>query len=375
VEVGELVAVELPGVGMDDKCPFSHEKPNPNEKNELGGVGTKLADNLIGGNGINKSKPPTGPDYTTGEKVPDPRHRPTNPIKSVEITVDGEVVKLHGHPLKYPVTCAAHHLIPAQESLKGHDILEFMCKEGESQDFLSGGEAASAAVDGAKVWGNVAYNVNGCQNGVWLPGNYAVGGGAGGVSLWMSKVEGKRDPDANKLWVEKLDLAADEWEPSQDDPQENEKPKNMGEALAQAKFADYALAGKNYHISDKNPKWAYVRAAMNAASGQFHDRHGDYSKSVKGYLDKVAMSYQLMFENSSKEEGGCDECKKAGRPANAKEGLLGPPYGIVGRLQSCSSFFRGYVGTSMIISKVVFTSKWVQAFMDTNPLKGHKLSA
>jgi hypothetical protein len=375
VEVGELVAVELPGVEKDDECPFSHEKPNPTEKNELGGVGSKLAENLIGGIGINTSSPPTGTDYKTGTAVNDPRKRTVNPIKAVEITVDGEKVRIGKRALLYPLTCAAHHLLPAQESLKGHPILKFMCKDGEKQDFMKSGKAAPATVKDSKVWGNVAYNVNGCQNGVWLPGNYAVGGGVGGVQLWMTKVVGKREAAANKLWVEKLDLAADNWEPSQDDPQENEKPTNLATLLAKAPYKNYALAGTNYHINDKNPKWAYVRAAMNAASGQFHDRHGDYSKVVKSYLDKVEKSYREMFKDSAKATGGCKKCRDATRPAKAKEGLLGPPYGIVGRLQTCSSFFKGYVGTSMLISKVVFTSKWVQAFMQTNPKKRFKLGA
>src|SRR5262245_54247029 len=210
----------MPDMGPDNKCPFSHEKPNPTEKNELGGLGTKLGENMEAGIGICHETRKSGA-YASGDKECDPRKRPAKEkIVSVTITVGGEVIKLgkKQRPLPYPVTCAAHHLIPAQESLKGHQILDYMCKKGETQDFRKGKKADPKAVSSSKVWGNVAYNVNGCHNGVWLPGNYAVGGGTGGVDIWKSKVGDRRkDKTGNQNWADAVDLTAADWDLGDDD--------------------------------------------------------------------------------------------------------------------------------------------------------------
>jgi hypothetical protein len=53
---------------------------------------------------------------------------------------------------------AAHHLIPGNASLKPSQLMQ-------SGEYLK--------VDGAAE-GNIGYNVNCEQNGIWLPGNYAV---------------------------------------------------------------------------------------------------------------------------------------------------------------------------------------------------------
>lgn len=371
MELGEIVSVDVPGISPEDKCPFSHEKPNPKEKNELGGIGSKLGDNMAVGTGIHTSKPPTGGDYTKGNIEKDPRDRSgTEKLTHIFIKVNNETVTLQGAPLPYPLTCAAHHLIPAQESLKKHDILQFMCKDGESQDFRNSGGAEPAAVPDSKVWGNVAYNVNGCHNGVWLPGNYAVGAGTGGVEVWKSRVE-KRGTYSNQQaadnWVKALDLGSDVWMPLSVDPKEKEGPQPgaLGETLANAAISEYMLAGTNYKIDAGNPKWAYVKAAMTAASGQFHDRHEPYSKVVKNYLDKIAEHYQQMYDESIKKVGGCEDCKKAARPDGAKETLVGPPYGLVGRLLTASNFFKAFVGTKSVTARNIYTSKWVSAWIES----------
>ena len=368
MELGELVSVAIPGQNPDDECPFSHEKPNPDEKNELGGIGTKLGDNLAAGTGVHTSKPPLGGDYTKGPVDPDPRDvRPK--LTCVFIKVNGQPVRLNGKPLPYPLTCAAHHLIPAQESLKGHAILKYMCKDGEQQDFRNSGGSDPAAVPGSKVWGNVAYNVNGGQNGVWLPGNYAVGAGAGGVEVWKKRTSDQRstfsDDEAAANWEAAVDMGADEWKPHHVDPEEKEEPQRLADALRTAARPVFMLAGTNYHIDDGNPKWAYVKAAMDAAGGLFHDRHKTYSDQVAKYLTKIAEAYATMYERSKMPEKGCKKCEEAERPAGAKASLVGPPYGIVGRLVVGSNFFKRYVKTQSVTARNVYTSNWIAAWIDS----------
>jgi hypothetical protein len=245
-----------------------------------------------------------------------------------------------------------------------------MCKDGEQQDFRNSSEAAPAAVEGSKVWGNVAYNVNGCQNGAWLPGNYAVGAGLGGIEVWKNQASEVRktysDQQAAQNWEDALDLRGDEWQSLSADPQEGEGPQAGGSLVATlltVTFRHFMLAGTNFKVDTGNPKWAYVKAAMDAAGGQFHDRHGDYSKQVQGYLSKVAEAYEGKYDRSTK--GGCPKCEEARRPAGAKDSLVGPPYSIVGRLAMASSFFKGHVNTQLLTAKNIYTSKWVKAWMDT----------
>jgi hypothetical protein len=377
VEIGELVSVPIPELGEDGKCVFSHDPPDPKEKNELGGIGTTLGENMEGGKGICHESRPDGA-YATDTKVLDPRKRSGKAkVDSVVITVNNEVVTLSNRPLPYPLTCAAHHLIPAQESLKGHDILQYMCKKGEKQDFRNSKSAAPAVVSGSKVWGNVAFNVNGAHNGVWLPGNYAVGGGTGGAHVWKSRADARRkDKLGNQNWVDALDVSASDWDTGDDDDEEEAKDA-MKRALGKAKKRAFMLAGEHQKIADGNPKWAYVMAAMDGIGAQFHDRHEDYSNEVASYLTKIAAAYKNMHTKSAKK---CPDCDTASRPKGMTKSEVGPPYGIVGRLLSAAEFFRRYVGSTagklgarktkrskkVTTAKNIYTSGWISAWFDTH---------
>jgi hypothetical protein len=374
VEIGELTAVPIPDEGEDSKCPFSHDPPKPTEKNELGGIGSTLGKNMAKGEGICHESRPDGA-LRQGDKEADPRERELDPVKQIRIKVNGVDVKLQGSdlPLLYPLTCAAHHLIPAQESLKKcKDILKYMCKKGEPQDFRDGKAAKPEAAKEAKVWGNVAYNVNGCHNGVWLPGNYAVGGGTGGADIWKSKANAARNEEAgNKNWVDALDLAVDDWDRGEDDPEE-EAADAMKRALGAAERQEFMLSGKNHEIAPGNPKWAYVKAAMDVTGAQFHDRHEKFSKEVIDYLGKIATAYK---DRHSKSLRSCEQCKKAARPEGMTENEVGPPFAIVDRLKTAADFFKGYLlapngvlgiksGNKTVTAKNIYTSGWVEAWFE-----------
>lgn len=365
MEIGETISMpETPEQSEDEQCPFEHNPPPDDAtKNVLGGVGSVLGGNMDKGTGVGVHS------HDKGTKEPDPR---TAGVKSVFITVIGEVIELEGKPLPYPVTCAAHHLIPAQEALKGHPILKFMCKKGESQDFLDGKNAAPSAVSGSLVWGNVGYNVNGCHNGVWLPGNYAVGGGKGAVEIWKKRTSDKRKLSkdvAARLWAAKVDLSESEWGPDGDD-EENEGPQpgeSLEAALRSAQFRQYALVGTNHEIDEGNPKWAYVKAAMDKACGQFHDRHEPYSEEVKKYLQKVFDAYNKMYKRSKRQKRPCKQCEDAERPAGAPKDadLVGPPRQLIARLVRCSEFFRRHLAPEeQLLTVNIYTSDWQRAWFE-----------
>lgn len=368
MELGELVSPPLPEPEGETACPFEHEPVDGEVVNELGGVGSKLGDNMASGSGVRMGQ--------KGTQEPDPR---TLGVRSVQIVVAGRIVELETGPLDYPLTCAAHHLIPAQESLKGHSILNFMCEKGQDQDFLSGKNKATGPVAGSLVWGSVGYNVNGSENGVWLPGNYAVGGGKAGVEIWKSKPTDKRttysDREAAENWKRALDQTEQGWTPDAD-PNENEGPQgdSLVEALMKANMREYSLAGTNFDIKQNNPKWAYVLASMTTARGQFHDRHGAYSGEVKQYLTKVFNLFDQKYKDAKRASSKCQKCEDAKRPKKAPKdkNLVGPPKTLITKLIAASAFFRKHLSPptpngekQKLTIRTIFTSEWVNSWMAT----------
>lgn len=80
--------------------------------------------------------------------------------------VTGEVT-LEGYDKKLPVTTAAHHIIPGNAALKTCKLMPYLHSEGKAQ-------------------GNIGYNVNNYENGVWLCGNYSLRG-KNGLPGWGSE--------------------------------------------------------------------------------------------------------------------------------------------------------------------------------------------
>lgn len=122
-------------------------------------------------------------------------------------------VKIAGIAPALLVATAAHHIIPGNATLKKSDIMEYLHKEGMAK-------------------GNIGYNVNNFENGVWLCGNYAL--------------RGKDDMP--------------KWGPE-------------GSGFT-ARF-------------QKDPK-EYAFAAIEEMGCQFHDAHPDFSSFVLNDLDLLA---------------------------------------------------------------------------------------
>ena len=368
MEIGEKVAPK-PKFGKEKEggCPFDHE-PKPEDdktENELAGDSGALRKNMTDGKGVGIHS------HQTCKKTADPRSEGRG---TVVLKVLGKVVELNRKPLPYPLVCAAHHLIPAQQALRGHPLLDFMCRPDKPQTFLKNGTKVEQNLASSKVWANVGYNVNGGQNGVWSPGNYGVGGGAAGVAVWKkreSDMPKKGMAEATNTWVKALiDLSADEWAPTTDS-EENDVPSEaalaeaVAEALKDANLQDYALSGTNFRISTDNPKWAYVKAAMDKTGVQFHDSHKDYSEWVAKYLDKLEVAYTNMYNGST--EGKCDECMEAKRPKGVRKSrkLVGPPKDLVARLIRCSAYFRRHLAPrGERITMNIYTSNWVKKWIE-----------
>lgn len=331
-QVGEAVAP--PEVDFDEaSCPFNHDMADPpTVNNDLIGVGTTLRTRM-------KSGASTGTfgDFAAKQpKVPNPKDVPTSNIAKAKkpVTIDGVAGG-------YPVWCAAHHLVPAQESLKRSTLLPYMVKKGDTE------ELKGKKVTNGVVWSDVGYDVNGTQNGVFLPGSYAVGGGRGGMKVWTK--EGK---DAGIAAM--MASASGGWADTEDDDEDDCEPEGSPDPKSNE------LTGILYQVSPTNRKWLYVKRAVELAPGQFHDRHEPYSNFVLTVLEKIAENYKQAEINSVIDEK-CGDCKQ--RADKIDKVGIPTPYGLVGRLNHASrrmaSFLNGFTWRANI-----YTSGWGLAFME-----------
>jgi hypothetical protein len=320
-ELGEAVAVGI--IDEDEvECPFDHSDEPPTVENDLIGVGTKLAQKMKSGKGTFKYD-----KYAEAfSPVLNPKDRPDHPFvkkaKCVKIVVEDESGTKHEH--LYPVSCAAHHCIPAQESLKESPLLAYMCKKGAGEPLKGGSYTAGV------VWADVGYDVNGGHNGIFLPGSYAVSGRSG---FWTGKDDGDEDT-------------------SEDGPMD---------AVADVAGADSPmLTGALNEVSFSNRKWLYVNQAVHKCPGQFHDRHVDYSTFVQSVLAKIHANY-AQLEQQKIYEGKCPDCKK--KADKAKELGAPTPFGLVSRLNKVSSRFMTFLnGNTWRMN--IYTSKWGRAYME-----------
>ena len=213
--------VQIGAVSANDlECPFDHASPEkpPIGENKFVGVGKTLGDRMASSTStiIDQARRGNGSPAQILNPNNDPAHalhRNQLPVKIKFYDEESKSLEVHG----YRVTCAAHHLIPAQASLKrARTLLNFMVAKRKPEPVK--GKPGPAK---GMVVTDLGYDVNGSENGIFLPGNYAVTRHRG------------------KLWVKErsvLDDAWDEADPEDDDeddvevkePQDPSSPKLTG---------------------------------------------------------------------------------------------------------------------------------------------------
>jgi hypothetical protein len=293
-QLGEGVAIGMVS-GRDPVCPFDHEAAAPEKiKNELVGNGGTLGNKLEAG----ESTVLYAPMRKAQSKVPNPDQK----VSDTPIDI-GEWL--------YPVSCAAHHLIPAQASLKkAAKLLKYMKKGGKKP---------------TNTWSDIGYDVNGAENGVWLPGNYAVGGN--GTGDWVG-APSAMDGDNELASVRKR--------------------------AARRSSGSSKLDGVRHEIDPKNRKWLYVDQATKLFNAQFHDAHVDYNKFVLKVLNKIAEGLAAARVVSI-DNLGCDKCKK--RRKKLEDYGVPPPFSLNNRLNGVSARLRGYLKGKRG-HKLIYTSRW-----------------
>ncbi len=162
-EVAEMVAVAFTAPHTKEDCPFCKPKEEVNTKNFLRANydGDTEADNdtdnssgTLAKNLKNRPQSPKGevPEIEKGEKSP---------------IFDMDMSRAKGrawHQWTYdagliPILYGAHHLIPGNAALGKCNLYK--------KKYLG-------PVDNGADKKNIGYNVNSANNGIWLPGNYAV---------------------------------------------------------------------------------------------------------------------------------------------------------------------------------------------------------
>jgi hypothetical protein len=147
MEVGEAVAVVIADTNHDQDCYFCKAKDEQEEvENDLE---ESPSDDDEGYGGFKNDASKLG------------RSLGGSPDQKTAAVNDSEL----------PITVAAHHLIPGNAALKKSTLFK-------SNEYLW--------VDGKKR-GNIGYNVNSLDNGVWLPGNYAVSGWSGKADAFKTE--------------------------------------------------------------------------------------------------------------------------------------------------------------------------------------------
>jgi hypothetical protein len=260
-----------------------------------------------------------------------PFHRSRQPALELDLARDG----VKGDDLvSYKVSCAAHHLIPAQESLKQSLLEEFLLRKGTSGP---GGNAGKCRHD-------VGYDVNGSQNGVYLPGAYAVTGRKAGSKRWVALAD------------------SSEWPPPADD-------EDVAEDYEVEPDKSMLLTGGVICDEELSRKWLYVRAATRLArtysargyGGQFHDRHALYSSNVTKALDKL---HQLLNTRRPLPQikSSCEKCEDHKREPDTDPDAVPTPFAVVTRLNVMSSKLERAVKGATYHSGLC-TSAWGEKYI------------
>lgn len=339
-ELAEGVAIGMVAE-LDYSCPFDHTSPDPpTYENDFVGDASKLAVNMSGKVSTVQASPykPTVLQSVVSPNL-DPKHRFFDGLPEAQWPVvipwhDSKTGEKGEH--RYQVTCAAHHLIPAQESLKrATDLHQFMLKKGTTEIVANG--KSITTISGGIVYADVGYGVNGSENGVFLPGNYAV------TALTMT------DPH----WTPAPSVLTDvDWETG-------ESPDNENVGVPKVILSP-KLTGDRHQVNNLNRKWQYVKQAVKHG-GQFHDRHADYSDWIVSRLEEVSTLLALQYGKAVFDDG-CGDCKERAKEFTFDGVGIPTPFRLLSRLNTMSKQTSTLLqGT--VWSLPVITSKWGLAYV------------
>lgn len=343
MEMGELTAIALAEEARVE-CHFDHKKPTPEHvENELKGVGTTLGEKMEQGKGTRVGQ--------TGLAA---CQAPKDDPKNINLFGKGKPIRLPKHtPESFPLTCAAHHLIPAQASLRDSKLVKWLVHGSISAQVKGGGSGNGKLVQ------NIGYDVNGSQNGVWLPGPYALNTDAVRTEMGLHVApppSGKKRTGPVEV-LGKEEVSASEIVPK-DGPapvlEPEDLPAGLGPTPAPGGAFDpgggrtgVATAGTIRKTPTKcegsfpakyTYYFLYSVSAMQKVGAQYHDAHTDYNERVLEALNEMNTKVIVMGIH-----GGCDKCKEINKERTETSEDFPPPKGLIGALDRLSSKLRSHV--------------------------------
>jgi hypothetical protein len=333
-----MEVMESIGVGVlsenDDPCPFDHSNRKPKDiKNDLIGIGTTLGEKMEKGEGTRTGE--------TGLKAdPQPKDDPKHTLfkKPTPIRVPTHT------PEYFPLTCAAHHLIPAQASMRPSTLIKWLVHGSVSSQTKDGKGTGTG-----KLEVNVGYDVNGAQNGIWLPGPYALSTGA--VAAPSTKKKGRSVATGLKSTAGGKGYKPDD-DPDSDLDDEDTPPggpsagapdgafavERAGTANTTTAFEEAPTAHEGAFPALYSYYFVYTVSSMLKVNGQYHDAHGKYSKQVRTALDEMEVKVHNFALGI-----GCDKCKEKNKERTEDSTDFPPPRRLIGTLNGLSKKLSGLV--------------------------------
>jgi hypothetical protein len=291
-QVGEPLTIGMVK-SIENECPFheEHDCPSPAKNQYTEGNASKLGVNLHDGGADSSTVQRSDVGYRSPKAAGDPDEIPE---EEREVSIKKGV-----EACRYPVVYSAHHLIPAKESMKRAKKLHKFIDKRKGE-----------------ICCNLGYDVDGNENGVWLPALHGVNGI--GLDIWGSA-------SMTILKFEKIGV----------------KSISIRELGGGKNRYDYSpLSGVTPSAGSaafhpNNMKWMYVQEAMRlriVGTRQFHDRHVNYSAKVKGHLNALATVLEILLGLAKDPaKAPCKKCAKSGEKA------VPPPFAMLGLLNKLSS--------------------------------------
>ncbi|TWU40596.1 AHH domain-containing protein [Novipirellula artificiosorum] len=264
-QLGETVAFGM--IGDDEiECTFSHDKKGK-VSNKLSKNATTLGSRMESGTSTRLWKQ-DGDDYSEATNkeaaLEQIKVKECDDRNGVDVRLDG------GETINLPFSVAAHHLIPTKASFTKSSVMKYV----------------SASASGSKIESDIGYDVNGSENGLWLPTHH-------GLSSEMGSKGSRKLP-------------------------------------GESKKVSYGSVSKEGGGQVASFVTLYTSAVMEQTKRQFHDGHPNYSSFVTGCLNKVAAAIAKASEN-------CQKC-------NESDGDKSPaPYMLVRRLNGVSQRLVTYL--------------------------------
>jgi hypothetical protein len=286
MQIGELVTAPSLAQEMAAKCPFRDEEgtgpanaPEDIADDDKAAVQGKQSNDggLLGQNlEAGRAGQADGGPFPADDFV---YRQPANDSKRGRLTRLRMLAYRDAAAGDFPISVAAHHLIPGNASLYSSELVNYM-EDGKSVRSMSNKSYT--------IEGYIGYDVNGSHNGVWLPGNYAI----------KTALPERRKDDR----------------------------------VLPAREGTTPVEGVSWRaLSTNHEEWqfAYVAGACKAGGGQFHDTHSTpYSSSVKGNLQKITIALATHLDT-------CEECKDKSK--------VPPPFRVKRRLHAVSARLREYL--------------------------------